>query len=252
MSISIVTVHLNDFSGLHQTSQSLQGLRSKTRVQWIVIDGASMPATNEQRETLDSARRLSDEFVSEPDAGIYAAMNKGVNLAGEKYLLFLNAGDRLHPQFDPARIFRELEQTDPDMIWGSYDESGKNNRLSNIQPRKNKWLWWGMPTSHQAMLFRHEYLGDNPYDENLKIAGDYDLLLKLAKKGARISSTSVPICVVDSTGVSNTEQKPSLVEQMAVRKRYFGTSSFVNLSISAAHLAIGLIGRSKHLRRLWK
>jgi glycosyltransferase involved in cell wall biosynthesis len=252
MSISIITVHLNDFSGLQQTSQSIQALRSQTHVQWIVIDGASTPANDQHQEVFDSAHQLSDEFISEPDSGIYAAMNKGIGLANERYLLFLNAGDRLHPAFDPARIFKEVEQANPDMIWGSYDESGKFNRLSNIQPRNKKWLWWGMPTSHQAILFRREFLDKVRYDEHLKIAGDYDLVLKLVKKGATIKTTPVPICVADGTGVSNVEQGSALAEQMIVRKRYFGTSNVVNRLLSSAHLTISRIGRLGFLRKLWK
>jgi putative colanic acid biosynthesis glycosyltransferase len=252
MSISIITVHLNDFSGLQTTSRSLQALNAQTGVQWIVIDGASTPADEEQREVLDSTRLLSDEFVSEPDSGIYAAMNKGVHLAREQYLLFLNAGDRLHPGFDLERFLKTLEQTCPDMIWGSYDESGKYNRVSNIQPRNEKWLWWGMPTSHQAILFRRESLEHDPYDENLKIAGDYDLVLKLANTGATIETIPMPICISDGTGVSNVEQGPALAEQMIVRKRHFGTSTVVNLSISTAHRTISWVGRIGSLRKLWK
>ena len=252
MSISIITVHLNDFSGLEQTSQSLRVLGEQTGVQWIVIDGASTPANDEQQEVLDSTRLLSDEFVSEPDSGIYEAMNKGVNLAKEQYLLFLNAGDRLHPEFDMEGLLRIHEQTRPDLIWGSYDESGKHNRLSNIQPRNKKWLWWGMPTSHQAILFRRESLTRDPYDENLKIAGDYDLVLKMVNSGAAIEIIPMPICISDGTGVSNVEQGPALTEQMMVRKRYFDTSTIVNLSVSVAHRTISWMGLISPLRKLWK
>ena len=252
MCISIITVHLNDFSGLEQTSQSLRVLGEQIGVQWIIIDGASTPANDEQQEVLDSTRLLSDEFGSEPDSGIYAAMNKGVNLAKGQYLLFLNAGDRLHPEFDMEGLLRLLEQTRPDMIWGSYDETGKHNHLSNIQPRNKKWLWWGMPTSHQAVLFRRESLTRDPYDETLKIAGDYDLILKLVNNGATIEIIPMPICISDGTGVSNVEQGPALGEQMIVRNRYFDTSTAVNLSVSAAHRTISWVGRISSLRKLWK
>ena len=179
-------------------------------------------------------------------------MNKGVNLAKGQYLLFLNAGDRLHPEFDMEGLLRIHEQTRPDLIWGSYDESGKHNRLSNIQPRNKKWLWWGMPTSHQAILFRHESLTRDPYDENLKIAGDYDLVLKMVNSGAASKIIPMPICISDGTGVSNVKQGSALDEQMMVRKRYFDTSTIVNLSVSAAHRTISWVGRISSLRKLWK
>lgn len=252
MNISIITVHLNDFSGLEATCRSLQALRSQVGIQWVVIDGASSPANDGDREIFDLVRRSSDVFISEPDTGIYDAMNKGIGLAREPYLLFLNAGDRLHPEFSPTRIFGEATEMNPDMIWGSYDESGKHNRLTNLNPKGKKWLWWGMPTSHQAILFRRDFLDPDRYDESLKIAGDYDLVLRLVKKGATIRTTMIPICVSDGTGVSNIRQGAALNEQMLVRKRYFGTSTAVNQSVSAAHRLVSGIGRFRVLRKLWK
>jgi len=74
----------------------------------------------------------------------------------------------------------------------------------------------------------------------------------LSGKDAEIAIFSMPICISDGTGISNVEQGPALSEQMIVRKRYFGTSSVVNLSVSAAHRTISWVGRIGYLRKLWR
>jgi putative colanic acid biosynthesis glycosyltransferase len=247
--LTIITIHLNDYDGLLRTLQSLRPILGEGNVEWNVIDGGS---ERHDGDILEQVASVADKLISETDHGIYDAMNKGVRIAAGDYVLFLNAGDELHSDFDPARIFREAQLHRSEMIWGSYDESGKKNRLSNIQPRKINWLWWGMPTSHQAILFRREILGSKPYNEELKMAGDYDLVLRLVNEGATIAHTTVPICVADGTGISNTQQKLALIEQMAVRKKYFGTSRIVNLSVFATHLAVAWLGRFGSVRKLWK
>ncbi len=252
VTISIITVHKDQFGGLARTFRSVQALCKRPGVQWVVIDGASVTDTSARRELVDSVQSVSDVFLSEPDSGIYEAMNKGVELARGQYLLFLNAGDCLHRHFDPAQVFGPLSPPGPDMVWGRYDESGRRNQRANIAPRGRNWAWWGMPVSHQAILFRRESLGDRPYDETLKIAGDYDLLLRLLSQGASVVTTPVPICVVDGAGISNTAQLPALAEQMAVRKRYYGTFYPLNLAVSAAHLAVAWTGRFGSVRKLWK
>ena len=89
--VSIVTVVLNDLPGLLQTAKSLAS-QTNTDVEWIVIDGASTGAHRIEKHSLTPSPTT---FVSEPDAGIYDAMNKGWKNASGEWVLFLNAGDTL-------------------------------------------------------------------------------------------------------------------------------------------------------------
>ncbi len=252
ITLSIITVHLNNFDGLKKTLNSLGSLLECKQVQWVVVDGRSSPLNERHRLVFDSVRESADALISEPDAGIYDAMNKGTNEALGDYLLYLNAGDELHSDFNFAAISRDLDEKKPVMLWGHYDESGRSNRMRNIRPRQPSWLWWGMPTSHQAILFNKKAVGKRPYDTALKIAGDYDLVLKLYRKGAQIAHTQEKICIQDATGVSNVNLKQAFTEQMRVRTKYYGTSKIVNLAISTSRATIGWVGRIGFLRRIWK
>ena len=84
-SVSIVTVCLNDLQGLKKTALSLENQTCRD-FEWIVVDGGSEDGTREYLQD----NPLVNRFVSEPDSGIYDAMNKGINLVGKEYKLSLN------------------------------------------------------------------------------------------------------------------------------------------------------------------
>ena len=98
MNISIITVHLDDFEGLIRTFHSLQALLSNQHLSWVVIDGGSHIETDDQETGVDLIKSVADFFSSEPDRGIYDAMNKGCRAAKGDYVLFLNAGDEFAPR----------------------------------------------------------------------------------------------------------------------------------------------------------
>ena len=118
MDLSIVTIHLNDFDGLRDTHRSLQRILTAQQVNWIVIDGESSIQTEDQKKCIDHVRSIAGYFLFEPDTGIYDAMNKGVRQASGDYILFLNAGDELHPDFDIDMIKNLAAKTQTGMIWG--------------------------------------------------------------------------------------------------------------------------------------
>ena len=89
--VSIITVVRNDAANLARTMQSVAPFKN-ARIEYIVVDGAS---TDDTLRMAESRRDLIDLLISEPDNGIYDAMNKGIKLAHGTYLLFLNAGDEL-------------------------------------------------------------------------------------------------------------------------------------------------------------
>lgn len=86
ITLSIVTVHLNDIGGLSQTQQSLDRIMDSSSLEWIVVDGGSIPESDAEKQLLESAQVTASTFVSEPDQGIYDAMNKGTRLATGEYV----------------------------------------------------------------------------------------------------------------------------------------------------------------------
>lgn len=90
--LSIITICYNNIEGLRRTYNSVVGQTSRSQFEWIVIDGSSTDGTNEWLKAHESE---IDCWVSEPDKGIYNAMNKGICMASGEYMLMLNSGDEL-------------------------------------------------------------------------------------------------------------------------------------------------------------
>ena len=238
MKISIVTVHLDDFDGLQRTYRSIQALGLLDQVEWIVVDGGSSPDSAAAEAILLDAQSCATHYQSELDRGIYDAMNKGTGMASGDYLLYLNAGDQLHPDFDLQRLHEVLGFELPEMLWGQcFDQDRKNN----IYPRKTRrpaWLRFGMPVSHQAILFARESLATEPYDLDFSIGADYDLLCRKFRQGARIVRYRIPICVYDLVGQSSADKLKTLLEESQIRRKNFNTPGYLDQSILYAKLFI--------------
>jgi len=92
--LSIITVNLNNLAGLKKTIESVYAQTWK-KFEYIIVDGGSTDGSKELIEQLSSRDECSVRYISEPDNGVYQAMNKGIKMASGEYLLFLNSGDYL-------------------------------------------------------------------------------------------------------------------------------------------------------------
>lgn len=224
MFFSIITVTRDNLAGLQGTQESLQSQTCRD-FEWIVIDGASLDGTVEFLKT------AAEQWISEPDHGIYDAMNKGINRAASEYLLFLNAGDRLaapdtlekiaaalpqtrHPGASRDLVNSREENALPDFIYGDSRE-GQFYKPARGHTR----IAQGMFTHHQAMLYRRAAIGGLRYDLYYKIAADYDFTARFLKSARGILYLQFPLCIFEPGGVS--QQKASLGrrEQFNIRKK---------------------------------
>lgn len=114
MLLSIITVAFRNLEGIVKTHASLAHLAQADDIsfEWIVVDGGSNDGTREYLENLNGIYNL--RFVSEPDNGIYDAMNKGIAMAQGKFALFLNSGDIFHQ--DAANFVRKLKVQKDNMM----------------------------------------------------------------------------------------------------------------------------------------
>ena len=229
--LSIITVHLNDIEGLAQTQRSLDRILDSGSFEWIVVDGGSIPESDAQMRLFEKVRNSATILVSEVDHGIYDAMNKGTRLATGDYVLYLNAGDSLHPDFDLDRVFHVCESKKPGMIWGdSWDRNPKGDSYKR-KTRKAFWLRYGMAVCHQAVFFRRDLLGDAPYDLRYRLAADYELLCREYRYGSGIEYVHVPVCIFDLVGESSHNQAETLGEESVIRVEYFGLPAFINRTV---------------------
>ena len=127
--ISVITVCLNEAGALASTCDSIRSQRYPN-LEWIVIDGASTDGS------LDVLRDYEDcitYLMSEPDDGIYDAMNKGIGLSSGDYLLFLNAGDKLA---DPDVLYSVKPFSDVGIIYGDIQVTSDETSDLLVLPQK--------------------------------------------------------------------------------------------------------------------
>jgi len=186
--LTIITIHLNDFDGLLRTIQSLGPVLSRDNVEWVVVDGGSK---RRDGDVVEQAESHANKFISETDKGVYDAMNKGTCFASGDYVLYLNAGDELHPEFDIDKFFLLADTTHAEMIWGQCMECYENGKTIQIKTRSVSWAWYCMPVCHPATFFRRDSIGDHPYDAWFRIAGDYDLICHLLNEEMLLNHCSL-------------------------------------------------------------
>ena len=241
--ISVITVCRNDLSGLQRTFASVASQQG-AEFEWLVIDGGSCDGT---AKWLEEHHRLAGCWISEPDAGIYDAMNKGIGLAGGDYLLFLNSGDCFAEPDVLSKLVHSIEQEKPapdfvygdalDLVAGGTHNYRRSRELSNIRV--------GMITRHQAMLYRRELIASERYPTRFRLSADYALTASiLMKEGVHTLRVPFPICRFAPGGAHDAQRLKALHEDFRIRKEIL-QESYLGCS-----LWFGVHWLHHHLRRL--
>jgi putative colanic acid biosynthesis glycosyltransferase len=196
MKLTIATVVRNDLAGLRKTLQSATRLMVGGKIEYWVIDGSGDSSI---RDYL-ALQRQDIAWISEPDCGIYDAMNKALDRATGDYILFINAGDRLHSHFDPAEFFRRA-QTSSHILLGRVVEVAGNDRYLRPGFGQEEAVFDAPP--HQATFYPRAYYSQHRYLVEQKIGVDSTYT---SVGIAQISATFVPATVAEFHvgGVSST------------------------------------------------
>ena len=227
---SIITVTLNNLDGLKRTHNSIKN-QTLNDFEWIIIDGASTDGSAEYIKTTDA------NWISEPDNGIYDAMNKGIERANGEYLLFLNAGDELAAPETLAKIQNAATNT-PAFIYGDALENDK------YKPARKANITSGMFTHHQSMLYNRKALGNLRYDEQYKIAADYDFTARFLKENPNALYCPFPICNFEPGGLSQTNATLGRNEQYQIRKTLGLTNPLSNIIITGSQALLLTLRRT--------
>lgn len=200
MKLSIITVNYNNPLGLEET---LKSIASQTRkdFEYVVVDGAS---TQGDLDIIKKYEDYIDKWVSEPDAGIYNAMNKAVKIASGEYCLFMNSGDTLYRNTTVEEIYKEPMTAD--FIEGII--TFKNRPGVFHYPVKEINLSYYMFVTnnyHQASLIRRSMLLEHPYDESYRISSDMKFNMDcMINHNCTYSPMNVVISTYEGGGVSDT------------------------------------------------
>ena len=227
---SIITVTYNAGKVLEDTIQSVV-FQTYRNVEYIIVDGGS------KDNTLEIAGKYHDRIskvISEPDKGLYDAMNKGIRLATGDYLCFLNAGDELHENETLQRIVQTLKGKElPDIIYGEtaiVDEEGHFLHMRRLSaPEKLNWKSFkqGMLVCHQAFFARRELAIDNLYDLRYRFSADFDWCIRLMKKAKSLHNTRLTIIDYLNEGMTTRNHKASLKERFRIMAKHYGWLSTI-------------------------
>jgi putative colanic acid biosynthesis glycosyltransferase len=177
-------------------------------------------------------------------------MNKGTAQSSDGYLLYLNAGDELHPLFDWNALLAQIEQTRPAMIWGTCHERFADGTLVKVHNRSPALAWYGMPVNHQNVLFRREGLREPPYDTSYRICADYDLVSRILKSGGEIYRTHMPIAIFQRGGTNSTDFESTMHEEEQLRVVHHGVPRTMSHLISQLKAFNARIGQQPAIRRV--
>lgn len=205
MKLSIITINLNDKLGLQHTIDSVAS-QSFTDYEFIIIDGNS---TDGSVEILKQNKENITHWLSEPDSGIYNAMNKGIRLAKGEYLYFLNAGDRIFSSDALHDIFKDSPKSA--FICGNY-YTENNGSVTLQKPYKDRdWTLslydiYSTYLCHQAFFIRKDNFEKyGLYSEDLRITSDWELfLIAIGANHERVTYKDIDLVIYNLHGLSST------------------------------------------------
>jgi glycosyltransferase involved in cell wall biosynthesis len=208
--VSIITVVFRAQQELHVLIESVARLKTE-QIEFIVIDGGSKDGTCELLSQYDS---VIDYWVSEPDKGIYDAMNKGIAVAQGTFLFHLNAGDRL--LHIPVRELETAASNGIDIVAFRVSVDGKHE----FCPARGVLLRLKNTLHHQGTFYKRE--GFPVYDVRYRVFADFDVNQQLARSGAQIEIFDQVVASHVGGGLSDAHTKANVTEFFHVVKKNYG------------------------------
>lgn len=213
MLFSIITVNKNNSEGLERTILSVKSLNKKN-FEFIIIDGAS---TDNSIQIIEKYNDCIDYYVSEPDKGIYNAMNKGICVAKGEYVIFMNSGDA----FCASDVLEKLEHENwyTDFVFCGWRRSRAGQAIKEYSPEYNITLYKLLRRSacvcHQATFTKRTTLLElGNYDESLIICADICfVMIALVLHNKTYQISNVCTTLFDITGVSGSSYGGKIISQ---------------------------------------
>ncbi|ADY53741.1 glycosyl transferase family 2 [Pseudopedobacter saltans DSM 12145] len=219
--LSVITVVYNDEKNIERTIKSVVN-QTYPYVEYIVIDGASKDGTI---NIVNKYRDQITKIVSEPDKGIYDAMNKAMKIATGDYLLFMNSGDEIYRSDTVEKLFSL--SPDADIYYGETEMINDNleslGRRRHQAPENFSWksFKYGMSICHQAIYVKRTLA--EPYNnKSYQLSADIDWILNIAKKSRKIINGHSYVAKYLVGGMSKKKHWQSLKERYLILKKYYG------------------------------
>jgi len=210
--LSVITVTRNAAPLLSRTIDNISS-QNGSHFEYIVIDGAS---TDGSQEMLASSQRV-DRWISEPDKGIYDAMNKGVRMASGQWILFMNAGDTFATADVTAKLISAADEyPEADVIYGDVIRCGDTPGDESLRKASDTLKGHRLAFCHQSVICRREHLLRHPFDIRHRYSADFKFFRTLQKRGCRFVHLNLPVARFDVTGISTTNRSRGLADNISV------------------------------------
>lgn len=223
---SIITVTYNAGEVIEDTIQSVI-TQTYHHVEYIIVDGASKDDT---LTIIDRYREKIQTVVSEPDKGLYDAMNKAIGLASGDYLCFLNAGDCFHEDDTLQQMVHTINGEElPDVVYGQtaiVDKDGHFLHMRRLSaPERLTWKSFkqGMLVCHQAFFAKRSLV--EPYDLSYRFSADFDWCIRIMKKARSLHNTHLTVIDYLDEGMTTQNRKASLKERFRIMAKHYGMIS---------------------------
>ena len=215
MKLSIITINFNNRYGLRKTIESVVN-QTWQEFEYIIIDGGS---TDGSVEVIKEYADRIDYWVSEPDKGIYDAMNKGIDQAKGEYCLFMNSGDCIYQSTTLEEVKQQLDGTD--IINGHVYFSNGALQKSPAEIRLS-FFYRLNSLPHQASFIATNLLKQRHYDTQYKIVSDYKFYIETFIRGnASYKMINQYIAMFDTNGVSSLNIELRTKEQQTILEELF-------------------------------
>lgn len=241
LKFTIATVTFNATTLIERTIKSVEE-QDYPHVEHLIVDGNSRDKTLEHihhYQERNSIAAVPHEItcISEPDHGLYDAMNKALQMATGDYILFLNAGDKLHSATLLSELASQIKEERPAVIFGRTDLVDADEKY--IGPRRlspPKELTWksfkhGMLVCHQAFFAHKHVFRSVKYNLKYRFSADFDWCIRILKEAARLErSTHDAQCVISdylNEGMTTKNHKKSLLERFQIMWRHYGAVSTI-------------------------
>ena len=214
MTLSIITITYNNLEGLKRTAESILSQTYKD-FEWLVIDGGSKDGTKEYIESLE---RQPDYWCSEPDSGVYDAMNKGIAKATGEYLLFMNAGDSFYKETILKDVYKNFPQAD--IVYGdAMFHYAHRTREMKHPDQLTLDYFCRCSLCHQATFIRASLLQKcGGYSTDYRIVSDWRQWIVWLKDGRSFVHLPLIVCNYMMDGLSSINVRLSVEEREKVFK----------------------------------
>lgn len=214
MKISVITVCRNNEIGLKKTIESVIN-QNYGDLEFIIIDGDSKDGTSSL--ITEYQKRFPIIFVSEPDEGIYDAMNKGINLASGEWINFMNAGDTFYNNNSISQAVSFLND-EFDIIYGNTEIIYKDFKTIKDEPGPDK-LWMGR-IPHQSSFIKSSIMRKYGYNKDNKIVADLEFFMSAYYNGGKIKKINQTISSFAKDGITEKMGKQVIIDAYRTVKKF--------------------------------